>query len=63
MHHHTREVWQLLAESETTKGIALILNVSAKTIEYHRCVLCQLLGTHSIALITRAAVAAKLITL
>lgn len=63
MHEHTREIWQLLAESETTKGIALLLNIPEKTVEYHRCVLCRALGTHSIALITRAAVTAKLITI
>ncbi len=63
MSPRVREVWKLLAESETTIGIALILNVCPKTVEYHRCVLCRILGTHSIALITRAAVAVKLIEL
>lgn len=31
-----REILQLLAEGQTTKAIALVLNVSDKTVEYHR---------------------------
>jgi DNA-binding NarL/FixJ family response regulator len=31
-----REILQLIAEGQTTKAIALILKISAKTVEYHR---------------------------
>ncbi len=36
-----REILQLIAEGETTKGIALLLKISSKTVEYHRA---QLMG-------------------
>ena len=49
------EVWNGLANSETTKGIALRLNLSPKTIEYHRANLYKKLGVYDIAAITRMA--------
>ena len=36
-----REILQLIAEGQTTKAIALILKISAKTVEYHRAKLMQ----------------------
>ena len=49
------EVWKGFANSETTKGIALRLNLSPKTIEYHRANLYKKLGVYDIAAITRMA--------
>jgi DNA-binding NarL/FixJ family response regulator len=49
------EVWNGLANSETTKGLALRLNLSPKTIEYHRANLYKKLGVYDIAAITRMA--------
>ena len=53
----------MLAESQTTKAISLILNLKEKTIEYHRRKIVQKLGIpyRNIALITRAAVELGLI--
>ena len=39
-----REILQLIAEGETTKGIALLLNISSKTVEYHRAQLMERLN-------------------
>ena len=39
-----REVLQLIAEGETTKGIALLLKISCKTVEYHRAQLMERLN-------------------
>jgi DNA-binding NarL/FixJ family response regulator len=43
-----REILQLIAEGQTTKGIALILKISAKTVEYHRAKLMQRLNIFDI---------------
>jgi DNA-binding NarL/FixJ family response regulator len=43
-----REILQLIAEGQTTKAIALILNISAKTVEYHRAKLMQRLNIFDI---------------
>ena len=43
-----REILQLIAEGQTTKGIALILKVSPKTVEYHRMQLMQRLSIFDI---------------
>lgn len=53
----------MIAESQTTKAIALMLKVSAKTVEYHRQKIVRKLGIphHNAALITRAAVELGLI--
>lgn len=39
-----REILQLIAEGETTKGIALLLKISCKTVEYHRAQLMERLN-------------------
>jgi len=39
-----REILQLIAEGETTKGIALLLKISSKTVEYHRAQLMERLN-------------------
>jgi DNA-binding NarL/FixJ family response regulator len=43
-----REILQLIAEGQTTKAIAIILNISAKTVEYHRAKLMQRLNIFDI---------------
>ncbi|MBA4390191.1 MAG: DNA-binding response regulator [Syntrophus sp. (in: bacteria)] len=51
-----REVLQLLAEGKSTKQIALVLNISVKTIETHRQQVMEKVGVHSIAELTKYAI-------
>jgi DNA-binding NarL/FixJ family response regulator len=51
-----REVLQLLAEGKTTKQIALMLHISAKTVETHRRQIMDKLDIHSIAELTKYAI-------
>ncbi|MFH2057131.1 MAG: response regulator transcription factor [bacterium] len=51
-----REVLQLLAEGKTTKQVAALLHVSAKTIESHRKQIMDKLGLRSIAELTKYAI-------
>ena len=44
-----REILQMIAEGKTTKEIAFILEVSAKTVESHRAAIMQRLGIRDIA--------------
>jgi len=44
-----REVVQLLAESKTSKEVAMILNISLKTVETHRSNILLKLNLHSVA--------------
>ena len=57
-----REVLQLLAESQTTKAIALLLNVSDKTVEYHRAKLMARLNIYDIPGLVRFALRTGLIS-
>jgi DNA-binding NarL/FixJ family response regulator len=57
-----REILQLFAEGQTTKGIALILKISAKTVEYHRAKLMQTLNIFDIPGLVRFALRAGLIS-
>ncbi|HSU56849.1 MAG TPA: response regulator transcription factor [Candidatus Dormibacteraeota bacterium] len=50
-----REILQLISEGQTTKGIALILHVSPKTVEYHRAKLMERLHIHDIPGLVRFA--------
>lgn len=50
-----REILQLIAEGHNTKGIADILKVSPKTVEYHRMRLMQALNVHDIPGLVRFA--------
>jgi DNA-binding NarL/FixJ family response regulator len=52
-----REVLQLLAEGKQNKEIATALQVSAKTVEFHRAAIMATLGLRSTAELTRYAVA------
>jgi DNA-binding NarL/FixJ family response regulator len=56
-----REVLQLIAEGQNTKGIAEILKVSPKTIEYHRMKLMDHLNVHDIPGLVRFALRVGLI--
>lgn len=56
-------VWKLIADNETTKGIALALHLSTKTVEYHRLKLCQRLGINGTAALTKLAVKTSITTL
>ena len=51
-----REVLQLLAEGKTTREIADLLCVSAKTVETHRKHLMDKLNLHSLAELTTPAI-------
>lgn len=56
-----REILQLIAEGQNTKGIAEILKVSPKTIEYHRMKLMNRLNVRDIAGLVRFALRVGLI--
>jgi DNA-binding NarL/FixJ family response regulator len=51
-----REVLRLIAEGETTKAIARVLGISAKTVESHRAHLMERLGIHDVAGLVRFAI-------
>ena len=50
-----REVLQLIAEGKSTKEIATALNISVKTVEFHRGSIADVLGLHTVAELTRYA--------
>ena len=50
-----REVLQLVAEGKSGKEIAYILNVSVKTVDFHKSDIMQRLGIHTTAELTRYA--------
>jgi DNA-binding NarL/FixJ family response regulator len=50
-----REVLQLLAEGRQAKEIAVVLNVSPKTVEFHKYRIMDLLGVRTVADLTRYA--------
>ncbi|UWZ86938.1 response regulator [Occallatibacter riparius] len=52
-----REVLQLVAEGKSTKEISTCLNISIKTVEFHRSSLMDELGLRTIAELTRYAIA------
>ena len=51
-----REVLQLVAEGKTAKEIANTLNISVKTVEFHKTSIMDSLGLRSIAELTRYAI-------
>ena len=57
-----REVLQLVAEGKSTKEISATLNISVKTVEFHRNSLMDELGLRSIAELTRYAVSQGIIS-
>lgn len=50
-----REVLQLVAEGRTAREIAVILNISRKTVEFHKSSIMRLLGLRTTAELTRYA--------
>ena len=56
-----REVLQLVAEGRAVKEIATILNVSAKTVEYHKGLIMEQLNLHTTAELTKYAIAHGLV--
>jgi DNA-binding NarL/FixJ family response regulator len=58
-----REVLQLVAEGRSVKEIASILQVSAKTVEFHKSALMDRLGIHTTAELTRYAIEHGLIAI
>jgi DNA-binding NarL/FixJ family response regulator len=58
-----REVLKLIAEGKSTKQIALLLNISVKTVESHRMLLTDRLDIHQTAGLVRYAIKAGLIGL
>lgn len=57
-----REILQLIAEGQNTKQIADVLQVSPKTVEYHRMKLMDCLNVHDIPGLVRFALRVGLIT-
>jgi DNA-binding NarL/FixJ family response regulator len=55
-----REVLQLLAEGKAMKEIAAILDISVRTVEFHKTALTRHLGLRTTAELTRYAVAQKI---
>jgi DNA-binding NarL/FixJ family response regulator len=51
-----REVLQLVAEGRSAKEIGAILNVSPRTIEFHKHRIMEVLGIHTTAELTRFAI-------
>lgn len=56
-----REILQLIAEGQNTKGIAELLQVSPKTVEYHRLNLMNCLNVHDVPGLVRFALRVGLI--
>ena len=57
-----REVLQLVAEGKAVKDIANILNLSSKTVEYHKTKIMRELNLHSPVELTKYAVAHGIVT-
>jgi DNA-binding NarL/FixJ family response regulator len=57
-----REVLQLIAEGKSSKEISLALNISLKTVEFHRSSLMDHLGVRSVAELTRYAMSRGIVT-
>jgi DNA-binding NarL/FixJ family response regulator len=57
-----REILQLIAEGQNTKGIADILKVSPKTVEYHRMKLMGCLNVYDVPGLVRLALRVGLIS-
>jgi DNA-binding NarL/FixJ family response regulator len=58
-----REIVQLLAEGKTSKEVAAVLNISAKTAETHRAHIMRKMEFHSVGQIVRYAVRNQIIDL
>lgn len=58
-----REVLQLVAEGRTTKEIATTLNISIKTVEFHKTRIMKQLGIRTTAELTKYAISKGLVSL
>ncbi len=58
-----REVLQLVAEGKSIKEVAAVLNLSTKTVEFHKTRIMRQLGMRSAAQLTKYAIANGLITI
>jgi DNA-binding NarL/FixJ family response regulator len=58
-----REILQLIGEGHSTKDIANILKLSAKTVERHRTELMDRLDIHDVAGLTRCAIKNKIVSI
>jgi DNA-binding NarL/FixJ family response regulator len=58
-----REILQLIAEGQSTKQMALSLNISVKTVETHRAKVMDRLQIHNLAGLVRYAIRNDLIHL
>jgi DNA-binding NarL/FixJ family response regulator len=56
-----REVLQLVAEGRSRKEIASVLNISIKTVEFHKAALARELNLHTVADFTRYAIEHRII--
>ena len=56
-----REVLQLLAEGHSTKEVASLLNISTRTVEFHKARLMEVLGVHTRADLIKYAVTSGVI--
>jgi DNA-binding NarL/FixJ family response regulator len=57
-----REILQLIAEGQTTKAIGLVLDLSPKTVEYHRAKLMERLNIYDVPGLVRFALQSGLIS-
>ena len=57
-----REVLQLLAEGRSAKEAAAILNLSSRTVEFHKYRIMQQLGLRTTAQLTQFAIKHKIIS-
>lgn len=58
-----REVLQLVAEGKAIKEIAALLDISVKTVEFHKTRITEQLDLHSTAELTKYAIAHRLVSL
>lgn len=56
-----REVLQLVAEGKSGKEIAAVLNISMKTVEYHKANIMDMLGVRSTAELTKYAIRERIV--
>jgi DNA-binding NarL/FixJ family response regulator len=61
--HRQREVLQLVAEGRSAKEIAAILNVSYRTVEFHKHTIMEILGVHTTVELTRFAIEHRVLAL
>jgi len=57
-----REVLQLIAEGKGTKEIATVLNITIKTVEFHKSHIMRELGLHNTAELTKYAISHGIVT-